>query len=64
MTELRVSVCAWVSIEESQMSSQKMQQESEFLVTQPKNEIQKHANIHSSKWIGFIREEESTMLSA
>ena len=34
MTELRVSVYAWVGTEESQMSAQKMKQESEFLFTQ------------------------------
>ena len=38
MTQLRVSVCAWVSTEESQMSSQKMKQESEFLFTQQRTE--------------------------
>lgn len=64
MTQLRVSVCAWTSTEESQMSSQKMKQESEFLFTQPKSGIHKHANIHGTKWIGFIREEEGSKLSA
>ena len=38
--------------------------ESEFLFMEPKNGIHKYTNTHSSKRIGFIREEESTKLSA
>jgi len=41
-----------------------MRQESKFLSAEPKNEIHKHANNHSSKQIGFIKEEESAKLSA
>ena len=38
--------------------------ESEFLSTEWKNRIHKHADTHGSKWIGFIKEEESTKLPA
>ena len=41
-----------------------MKWKSEFLIAELKNELHKHANTHGSKQIGFIREEESTQLSA
>ena len=41
-----------------------MRQESKFLSVELKNGIHKHANNHSSKKIGFIKEEEIAKLSA
>ena len=41
-----------------------MRQESKFLSAESKNGIQEHANTHGSKPRGFIKEEESTKLSA
>lgn len=41
-----------------------MKQESEFLFVEPKNELQEHTKTHDSKRIGFIKEMESTKLSA
>ena len=45
-------------------SEVRLKWESKISFTEPKNGIHKHKNTHSSKEIEFIREEESTKLSA
>ena len=42
----------------------KLRWESEFLSAELKNGIHEHSDTHGSKWIGFIKEEESTKFSA
>ena len=41
-----------------------LRQKSEFLSTEWKNGIHKHADTHGGKWTGFIKEEESMKLPA
>ena len=41
-----------------------LRREPEFLSTELKNGIREHTDTHGSKQIGFIKEEESTKLSA
>ena len=53
-----------VGIEEFWASPQKLRWECEFLSEEMKNGIHGHTNTHGSKQIGFIKEEESTKLSA
>ena len=54
---------SYIGVEGFRMSAQKMKWESEFLFTEPKNELHEHAETRGSKWIGFIKEKESTNLS-
>ena len=54
---------SYIGVEGSRMSPQKMKWESEFLFTEPKNELHEHTDTRGSKWIGFIKEKESTNLS-
>ena len=47
---------SYIGVEGSRMSPQKMKWESEFLFTEPKNELYDHADTHGSKHAEFILE--------